>query len=120
MFGARMRGPEGAVAALEEEVLRARIGDLDVHRTRPLGEGTRRPLCLRIEELSMAVADRTPGAATACVSLRFVLPKGAFATTVAAAIFEVNDHEAETSGPVPASPEMTERREDADERDADD
>lgn len=117
MFGARMRTAEGDVGALEEEVLRARVGDLDLERTRALGEGTRRALCLRVAEFSMAAEGDGP---MACVSLRFVLPKGAFATTVAAAIFDVNPGEAETPGPAHASCESERQDDGADERDADD
>ena len=98
MFGAKMRWPEGEPAELEREVLAglhwgpgpetpgASTGEIDVaarlEALRHLGEGTRRPLRLFVAE--MAVEARDPDTATgkAVVVVRFVLPKGGYATTV--------------------------------------
>jgi tRNA pseudouridine13 synthase len=76
MFGASMRWPEGPVAARERAALDARGIDparLDAFRAH--GEGTRRPLRTMLAELSIA---RIPGE----LLVGFVLPKGAYATTV--------------------------------------
>src|SRR5262249_50926585 len=91
MFGAKMRWPEGAPHALEREVLDASAlgepGRLEAFAR--LGEGTRRPLRIEVSELS-ATAQEDPNAALApggqggrrSIAVRFVLPKGGFATTV--------------------------------------
>ncbi|HEX4446690.1 MAG TPA: tRNA pseudouridine(13) synthase TruD [Polyangiaceae bacterium] len=104
IIGARMRWPEGAPADLERRVSNQVLGeDFDLSRTRSLGEGSRRALRLWVEDLrwERVKADRGDGAETsgksgACVRVYFVLPKGAYATTVlsaAAAIEEVRSAE---------------------------
>ncbi len=88
MFGAKMRWPEGAPAALERSVLEAsdlgEPGKLEAWKS--LGEGTRRPLRLEVKELTVTRLTGTDPAATAdgkvSLELRFVLPKGGYATTV--------------------------------------
>ena len=58
----------------------------DLARTRALGEGTRRALRLWVEDLRWETltdeARRAFGEAAACIRVYFVLPKGAYATTV--------------------------------------
>ena len=101
MFGTKMRAPTGRPAELERRVFEERLGtSFDLAQTKPYGEGTRRDLCLRIEEMTVerivnrdsekddgAHEDREQGAA---LSVCFVLPKGAYATSVlgAAVAFE--------------------------------
>jgi tRNA pseudouridine13 synthase len=95
IIGARMRWPEGAAAALERRVADATLGeDFDLGKTRALGEGSRRALRLWVDELRWeahaeggphadGANNRNPvGTATTCVRVYFVLPKGAYATTV--------------------------------------
>ncbi len=102
MFGVKMRAPTGKPGELEREIFEARLGTgFDLARTKPLGEGTRRGLCLRVEGLTV---ERTvnrdgekpapPGEQRAALTVRFVLPKGAYATSVlgAAVTFEPEKH----------------------------
>lgn len=90
MFGKKMRWPEGHPAEIEREVLCAAIGDPS--RLDPwghLGEGTRRPLGMPVAELSCEqLPDDGAGEALA---VRFVLPKGGYATTVLARAVRLTD-----------------------------
>jgi tRNA pseudouridine13 synthase len=91
MFGKKMRWPEGAPAAIEREILCAAIGDparLDAWGH--LGEGTRRPLRMEVGELTCEALD--PGAdGRAALAVRFVLPKGGYATTVLGRVARLSD-----------------------------
>jgi len=100
MIGVRMRAPEGAPAELERRITAEVLGaDVDLARTRALGEGTRRPLRvwvfdLRCELLSCESSEAAPadlGKGTASMRVHFVLPKGAYATTVLAAAFKIDE-----------------------------
>jgi tRNA pseudouridine13 synthase len=111
LFGVKMKCPEGAPAALERSVLHDFLGnDVDLAQTRPFGEGTRRALCLWVDGLTAEreLANSTgadPGSARpdaalgASIRVRFVLPKGAYATTVLGTVFAL----AETRTPDEAS-----------------
>jgi tRNA pseudouridine13 synthase len=94
IVGDRMRQPEAEALAVEQRVVAPCIEGIDLRRARSLGEGTRRPLRLRVTSLShrklsspitttddevMSPDERVqvPG-----IEVRFVLPKGAYATTV--------------------------------------
>jgi tRNA pseudouridine13 synthase len=109
MFGAKMREPSGKPGELERAVFVEKLGaDFDLARTKPFGEGTRRSLCLSIQGMSVtrdtlersmnfegekpASSREQDGRLTVC----FVLPKGAYATSVlgAAVLFEpeMNTH----------------------------
>jgi tRNA pseudouridine13 synthase len=80
MFGAKMRWPEGAPAAMEREVLAAGFGDAArLDAVRHLGEGTRRALRLLVGDLTA-----TPLVGGGGLTVSFVLPKGGYATTVLA------------------------------------
>jgi tRNA pseudouridine13 synthase len=82
MFGKKMRWPEGRPAEIEREVLVAAIEDparLDAWAH--LGEGTRRPLRMEVDEVATErFEDAADGSAVLAVT--FVLPKGGYATTV--------------------------------------
>jgi tRNA pseudouridine13 synthase len=95
IVGDRMRQPEGDVRALEERLAAPLLEGIDLARTRALGEGTRRALRLRVDGLSVAqVMDsegKGQGEQGCALRVRFVLPKGAYATTVLANAFEVVD-----------------------------
>ena len=111
IIGARMRWPEGRPAELEREVSAGILGEsFDLARTRSLGEGSRRALRLWVEDLrseTVKVDSPTePGKSTACIRVYFVLPKGAYATTVlgtAVALEEVRS----AGGAPPADEEET-------------
>ncbi len=93
IIGARMRWPEGAPAELERRVADRVLGEgFDLARTRSLGEGSRRALRLWVEDLRWEVVkagdvekQAGSGKPGACMRVYFVLPKGAYATTVLAA-----------------------------------
>lgn len=77
MFGAKMRWPEGDVAKLEREVLHDAIGDADLGDFKRYGEGTRRSFRFMLEDLGIR-----SGHGDESLTVSFVLPKGAYATTV--------------------------------------
>lgn len=99
MVGAKMRSPEGAPLALEAAVTNAWLGEaFDLARVRHLGEGTRRPFRSLVRDLRIEVGavahvaagvnrpeEREQGPS---VRVYFVLPKGAYATTVLANAIE--------------------------------
>lgn len=90
MFGPKMRWPEGEVAEIEREVLQEVFDPpsrLDAFKK--LGQGTRRPLRLLLEQPS-STAEPAGGALT----VAFVLPKGGYATTVLAELCQLQDHAA--------------------------
>ena len=79
IFGAKMRWPEGKPAMIEREILAATTGDDDPFTRHPtLGEGTRRPFVLRAVEMTVEKIIAEQGA----LRVRFVLPKGGYATTL--------------------------------------
>jgi tRNA pseudouridine13 synthase len=87
MFGAKMLKPEGPVRALEDEVMRAELGGIDLSETRALGQGTRRALRIFPADLRVTAEEQPAG----CL-VEFVLPKGAFATTVLSHLFQTAIH----------------------------
>ena len=95
MFGTKMREATGAPGELERAVFDERRGPaFDLARTKPFGEGTRRGLCLRIEGMTVERIVKQQGVPdgeqAAVLLVSFVLPKGAYATSVvgAAVTFE--------------------------------
>jgi tRNA pseudouridine13 synthase len=104
IVGARMRWPEGAPAELERRVTSRILGeDFDLARTRSLGEGSRRALRLWVEDLRYErLTEAESGKPEACMRVYFVLPKGAYATTVLAAAAAVE--EARSSEGAPDTP----------------
>lgn len=95
IVGDRMRQPEGVARALEERIATPLLEGVDLHRARVLGEGTRRALRLSVDALSVAEvmdpSDDARGEQGRALRVRFVLPKGAYATTVLSNVFEVVD-----------------------------
>jgi tRNA pseudouridine13 synthase len=90
IVGQEMRWPEGAPAELERRIAATTLGEgFDLGRTRRLGEGSRRALRIWVDELRWEALDDDTGHPTACVRVYFVLPKGAYATTVLASVFPV-------------------------------
>lgn len=86
MFGTKMRWPEGAVAELEREVLADAIGDTDLGPFKRYGEGTRRSLRFMLEGLDIRSGDGDES-----LTVSFVLPKGAYATTVLSEVCDWTD-----------------------------
>jgi len=126
IVGDRMRQSEADALALEQRIITPLIQDIDLRRARSLGEGTRRALRLRVAELSHQletslqhstnssidegeISSSTQGFGEhgAAIEVRFVLPKGAYATTVLDAVVSVKESR-------PA------REDEADERDTSD
>jgi tRNA pseudouridine13 synthase len=96
IFGARMRAAEGPPGQLERRLTAEIVGaDVDLSRTRGLGEGSRRALRVWVEdlrwELSEAPGDHS-GNSAACVRVHFVLPKGAYATTVLGSALAIDEN----------------------------
>ncbi len=89
LVGPKMPRAEGEPGELEMRIARARLGDaFDAAMSGALGEGTRRPFRLLVSEFKAAVEPSCNTVANAnepqemSCRLQFVLPKGAFATTV--------------------------------------
>jgi tRNA pseudouridine13 synthase len=103
MPGLKMRAPEGAPLALEQEVTRAWLGeDFDFAAVRALGEGARRPLRVVVRDLRVEVVSREQPVG---VRVYFVLPKGAYATTVLSAAFAIEEpHRTGEGDPAPDEP----------------
>ena len=83
MIGEKMRFPEGAARAIEDRVIREALETLKIadateffSRHATLGEGTRRPLRQIVSDL------QTFREHTNALRVQFVLPSGAYATTV--------------------------------------
>jgi tRNA pseudouridine13 synthase len=97
MIGVRMRWPEGRPLDLERRIVAAMLGEsADLSRARALGEGTRRALRAWVDDLRWEVGGATEGQPPdretgACVRVHFVLPKGAYATTVLAAALTIDE-----------------------------
>jgi tRNA pseudouridine13 synthase len=118
IVGDQMRSPEGEVKALEERLATPFMEGVDLQRARSLGEGTRRALRLRVTACSVAEvlnSKDVPGGdesdnrdQSRSLRVQFVLPKGAYATTVLANAFDVIDASRETNGgPTSAGPTST-------------
>lgn len=102
IVGDRMRQPEAEALELEQRITGPFIEGIDLRRVRSLGEGTRRALVLRVAELSHSRIDSSldepspsdnslNGRIRGAIEVRFVLPKGAYATTVLENVFSVVD-----------------------------
>jgi len=122
MFGVKMRTPTGKPAELERAVFEQRLGPgFDLAATRPFGEGTRRSLRVCIESMAVervaappAVAptverlmnhlDDKRGEQGRALLVTFVLPKGAYATSVLgmALAFEPTRTPNESTSPIEA------------------
>jgi tRNA pseudouridine13 synthase len=101
IVGARMRSAEGAIKELEERLAAPFLEGVDLERARSLGEGTRRALRLRVSGCSVAQVMNSKGVPgddesdnrkqPGSLRVQFVLPKGAYATTVLANAFDLID-----------------------------
>ncbi len=103
IVGDRMRQPEAEALELEQRIVGPLIEGIDLRRARSLGEGTRRPLRLHVAELSHSAfassldeaAPSDPHTKVCAIEVRFVLPKGAYATTVLSNAFLLTDADGE-------------------------
>jgi tRNA pseudouridine13 synthase len=92
IVGARMRWAEGVPGELERRECSRMLGDgFDFARVRRLGEGSRRALRMWAEGLRYEVEHAPDGHAAPCMRVYFVLPKGAYATTVLRAAVELEE-----------------------------
>ncbi len=93
IMGVKTMRAQDDVAALEERIAAPWLEGIDLERARSLGEGTRRALRLRVNDLSVGeVFEREQQkGCTVC----FVLPKGSYATTVLANAVDLENHAAE-------------------------
>jgi tRNA pseudouridine13 synthase len=93
IFGVKMRAAEGVPGALEHGVMAEILGsDFDLASTRRLGEGSRRALRLWIDAVRVeAATDDLAREDGNSLWVYFVLPKGAYATTVLASVFAIDD-----------------------------
>ncbi len=107
IVGARMRSAEGVVKELEDRIAAPFLEGVDLERARSLGEGTRRALRLKVTACSVAEVMNSKGVPgtdeidnreqAGALRVEFVLPKGAYATTVLANAFELIDGSRDTS-----------------------
>ena len=99
IFGIKMNQPTHEPAEIEARAFAKIVtAELDLSALRSLGEGTRRPLRLPVKEVTIT-PDR--GEEPCGCIVEFVLPKGAFATTVVGQIIERREDAS------PAGSEMT-------------
>jgi tRNA pseudouridine13 synthase len=94
IVGDRMRQPEREARLLEERITQPLLEGIDLHRARSLGEGTRRTLGFRVSEPSITQVmkreiGRSGPSEGPAIEVRFVLPKGAYATTVLGSVLDV-------------------------------
>lgn len=99
---------------LERRVVAETFGqDFDLAVARRLGAGSRRALRLSVEQLRWGIVPgevlEEEGNAGACIRVTFVLPKGAYATTVLAAAFALESSRSRL-GPPPTEPAEDEER----------
>jgi len=110
MFGVKMRSPEHDALALESRVFDRVVGTtIDLPRTKALGEGTRRPLVLRVQDLEVHLEEGDDASNVreqrANLLVKFVLAKGAYATTVLSRVVTAEEGSPEAA---PESPEGVE------------
>jgi tRNA pseudouridine13 synthase len=114
MYGAKMRWPTGEPLAIERAVLDASaLDDALLEARKSLGEGTRRALRLEVKE--MAVTEEIvsasgtkpagPVGSAPGIVVRFVLPKGGYATTVLGRAFRLRDAALEKPSDAELDPE---------------
>jgi tRNA pseudouridine13 synthase len=102
MVGVKMTAPAGAPAELERALTEKVLGPgFDLAATKALGEGTRRPLVLLLESMTVELTDPAPAddidlqkdgperEEDRALRVRFVLPRGAYATTVLSAALDI-------------------------------
>ena len=91
MLGPKMVKPEADAATLEAEVAASFLGEDEIvsmlTNASGLGEGTRRPLVLPVQKLSVEPISPSDGEQPTGCRVYFVIPKGAYATTVLAQVF---------------------------------
>ncbi len=92
MFGVKMREPKGRPLEIERATILDVLGsDFDLLKTAPLGEGTRRPLRIWVEDMHTEVCPGTADNASVTIDVRFMLPKGAYATTLLGQVMTLSE-----------------------------
>lgn len=123
MFGPDMKSPRGDVLALESAICAELLGEtFDWAKTRQYGEGTRRHLRLGVEDLRVRflppgtdaqapgphAAAPTDSLARGSVEVEFVLPRGAYATTVLSNVFQLTEGTGAQQGAAPTGADNAE------------
>lgn len=104
MVGVRMRWPEGRPLELERQIVARMLGEgADLSRTRAVGEGSRRALRVWVDDLRWEIPTSIENhlarrEVAACVRVYFVLPKGAYATTVLGAALTIDESSGASGG----------------------
>jgi tRNA pseudouridine13 synthase len=106
MPGVSMRWPEGEPGIWERALAEKRLGvDFDWDKTKALGEGARRPLRVPLTDLQLEVlppglpedvrevgpGKNAAGGEGSALRVRFMLPRGCYATTVLSTAFRLED-----------------------------
>ncbi len=95
MLGPKMVKPEGLVAELEARIAADFLGADEIvsmlTNATGLGEGTRRTLVLPVTNLTVEPISPAPGEERGSCRVYFVIPKGAYATTVLGQVFAWNE-----------------------------
>lgn len=92
MFGPDMRAPAGEIAALEAKITAEVLGDnFPFEAASRLAEGTRRSLRVWVGDIraTWILPSEPPTKDGVSLRLNFVLPRGAYATTVLADVFDL-------------------------------
>lgn len=92
MPGAEMRRPGETIDAFETSIVNEVCEtSVDWEKAKQLGEGTRRPLRVWVEDLNVSINTESASASKGrmSISASFVLPKGAYATTVLEEVFDL-------------------------------
>jgi tRNA pseudouridine13 synthase len=87
IFGPKMVRAQGGVGELELEVMEPMLTGLALQQATGLGEGTRRPLVLNVQELEVEEILPNNGEEAGSCRVYFVIPKGAYATIVLRQVF---------------------------------
>jgi tRNA pseudouridine13 synthase len=92
IYGAKMRWPTGVPERLEREILERHLGAPSLlEATTKLGAGSRRPLRILPENLSVQTLPSETDPEEGALEVQLTLPKGAYATTLLATACELRD-----------------------------
>lgn len=81
MVGDRMRQAEAEAFELEQRICAPLIEGIDLKRAKSLGEGTRRPLVLRVTEMAATVSERSDGSGEAIEAIEAIETRATHASS---------------------------------------